>query len=101
MKALSMPNWSRMTLEIGARQLVVQLGVGQHVVLTRVIQLVVDTQSDGDVFVLGRRGNDDFLGATAVDVGACFGGVGEETGRFHYDVGADIAPAQVGRGRVL
>ena len=58
--------------------------------------LVVDAHHDGDVLVLGRRRDDDLLGA-AVDVRPGLGGVGEEAGRLDDDVGAEVAPGQLGR----
>ena len=56
---------------------------------------MVDAHHDGDVLVRGRRGDDDLLGA-AVDVRLGLGGVGEEAGGLDDDVGAEVAPAQVG-----
>jgi hypothetical protein len=44
----------------------------------------------------GRRGDDDLLGA-AVDVGLGLGRVGEEAGGLDDDVGADLAPVELGR----
>ena len=47
-----------------------------------------------DVLALGRRGDDDLLGARS-DVLAGTGGVGEEAGRLDDDVGPDLGPGQV------
>ena len=46
---------------------------------------------------VGRRRDDDFLRAAAVDVRARFGGVGEEAGRFDDDVDAEVLPRQLAR----
>ena len=86
-------NVSCSTLAIGARQLVVHDAFEMIVVLRRVVVAVVDAQHDGDVLVLGRRRDDDLLGA-AVDVRPGLGGVGEEAGRLDDDVGAELLPRQ-------
>jgi hypothetical protein len=54
---------------------------------------VVTPITTRDVFVLGRSRDDDFLAPPLSIVGAGFGGVGEEAGRFHDNVNADIAQA--------
>jgi hypothetical protein len=43
-------------------------GVGDDVVLGRIVGLLVDAQDDGDVRVGGRRGDDDLRGAALLDV---------------------------------
>ena len=58
--------------------------------------VVVHAQHHRQVLVLGRRGDDHLLGS-AVDVGLRLGGVGEDAGRLHHDVGADLTPWQRGR----
>ena len=69
--------------------------VGDDVLGGRVVVLVVDTHDEGAVLVGGRGRDDDLLGAT-VDVGVRLGGVGEEAGRLDDDVGAHVAPGDVG-----
>src|SRR5450631_248268 len=70
-------------------------GVGDDVVLARVVVLVVDAHDDGDVLALGRRGDDDLLGARGQVLAAALS-VLEEAGRLDDDVGADLGPGKVG-----
>ena len=88
-----MPNASWITLAIGARQFVVHEALRDDRVRRRVVVLVVDAHHDGDVLVLGRRRDDDLLGA-AVDVRPGLGRVGEQAGRLDDDVDAEVAPRQ-------
>ncbi len=61
----------------------------------RVVVAVVDTEHDRDVLVLGRRRDDDLLGAIGdVDLGLL--GVGEQAGGLDDDVCAELAPLEVG-----
>src|SRR5690625_2300372 len=71
-------------------------GVGENVVLRRVVVGVVDTHDEGGVHVLAGRGDDDLLG-TGVEVR--LGGVtaGEATGGLDDDVGAELSPRELGR----
>src|SRR5699024_5349354 len=71
-------------------------GVGDDVVLGRVVGVVVDTHDERGVLVLGRGGDDDLLGAR-VQVRLGLGGVGEDPGGLDDDVGAELTPGQLGR----
>ena len=64
-------------------------GVGNDVVLGRVVFVVVHAHDDSDVLFLGGSGDDDFL-RTGVEVAFGFGGFGEEAGRFDDDVDTEI-----------
>jgi hypothetical protein len=70
-------------------------GIGNDVVLGRVVFVVVDAHDDGDVFLLGRRGDDDFLGS-GVEVALGFVGGGEKAGALEDDVHAVLFPRQGG-----
>ena len=68
--------------------------VGDDVVaLGVVVALEVDPQRDGDVGLLGRRG-DDHLARARLEVLGGSGAVAEQPGRLDDDVGADVAPRQ-------
>ena len=71
--------------------------IGDDVVDSRVVLVVVDADDDGDVFILGRSGDDDLLGA-GFDVTLGLGGFGEETGGLDDDLDAEGLPRQFGRG---
>ena len=58
-----MPNFSCSTFTTGARQLVVQDALEMMLCFDGVVLVVVDAEHDGDVFVLGRRRDDDLLHA--------------------------------------
>ena len=73
-------------------------GVADDVVAGRVVALLVDAEDDRDVLVLGRRADDDLLGA-GLDVRLGLLGVGEDAGRLEDDVDPEVAPRQ--RRRVL
>ena len=70
-------------------------GVGDDVVLGRVVILLVDAQHDGEVLILGRGRDDDFL-RPARDVLAHALTVGEDAGALDHQVHAHLAPLQVG-----
>ncbi len=70
-------------------------GVGDDVVLRRVVLVLVDAEDDGDVLVAGRGGDDDLLDGAA-EVGLGLGGVGEEAGGFDDDLGAYAGPVELG-----
>ena len=63
MNPLTKPNRSRITFTTGTRQLVVQLALEMTWCFGGVVRLVVDAVDDRDVFLLGRRRDDDLLGA--------------------------------------
>ncbi len=85
------------TLAIGARQLVVQEALEMMWCLAAIVSLLVHAQHQGDVFILGRGGNDDFLHRAAhVFLGVV--GVGEAAGGFEDDLGADGFPGKLGPG---
>ncbi len=75
-------------------------GVGDDRVRRRVVVALVDAHHDGDVLVLGGRGDDDLLGA-AVDVGLGLDRVGEEAGRLDDHVGTHAGPVELGRVALL
>ena len=58
-------------------------------------KVAVNAHDDGDVLVLGRRGDDDLLGAR-VKVRLGLRAVGEEAGGLDDDVDAQLAPGEVG-----
>jgi hypothetical protein len=62
--------------------------VGDDVVLGGVVLVVVHAHDDGDVFALGRGGDDDLLGAGG-DVALGLFGVGEQTGGLDDDIDAE------------
>jgi len=79
-------------------------GIGNHVMDCRIVLVVVHTQHDGQVFVLGRGGNDDLAGAALfnMNIGAGFSlgrialGVGENAGGFNHNIHPQVLPGQVG-----
>ena len=71
-------------------------GVGNDLVLRRVVLLLVDPQDDCDVGAFGRRGDDDFLGAGAHMLGRVVP-IGEQAGRLEHHVDAERFPGQLRR----
>ena len=69
-------------------------GVGNDVVLGRIVHVVVHAQHDGDVFVLRRRGDDDLF-HRAAQVLAGVLGVGEPAGGFDHDLRAHRIPVEL------
>jgi hypothetical protein len=69
-------------------------GVGDHVVLGAVINLVeVDAEHDGRIGIGGGGGDDHLAGALLqMRGGAC--AVGEQAGRLDHDVDAQLTPGQ-------
>ncbi len=67
-------------------------GIADDVVLPWIVSFAVDAKHDRDVFVLGRRRDDDLLGASLVDVDLRLVGVGEEARRFDDDVDPQVLP---------
>ena len=70
-------------------------GVGDDVVLGRVVLVFVDAEHEGDVFVGGGGGDDDLLDGRA-EVGLGLFGVGEEAGGLDDDLRADVGPVELG-----
>ena len=70
--------------------------VGNDVVLSRVVLVVVDAHNDGDVLVLGGSRDKDLLGA-GFDVLLGLVGIGEEARGLDNQVYADFAPRDVQR----
>ena len=69
-------------------------GVGDDVVLGCVVLVFVDAEDEGDVFVGGGSGDDDFLyGRAEVSLG--LGGIGEVAGGLDDDLRAYISPGQL------
>ena len=60
-----------------------------------VVHLLVDAEADGDVRALGGRRDDDLLGA-GLEVLGGGGALGEAAGGLDDDVGAELAPRQLG-----
>ncbi len=73
-------------------------GVGDDVVLGRIVLVLVDAEHEGDVFVGGRSGDDDLLHGRA-EVGLGLGAVGEVAGGLDDDLRADCQPRAAWRGR--
>src|SRR5690606_11132772 len=69
-------------------------GVGNYVVLLRVVLILIDAQNYGQVFVFRRGADDDFLDA-APQMGLGQVGVGENTRGLHHDVYAQLIPGDV------
>ena len=71
-------------------------GVGNDVVLGRIVLVLVDAHYDGDVFIGGGRGDNDLLHRSAqVLLGQL--ALGELAGRLDHDLGADGFPIELGR----
>lgn len=69
-------------------------GVGHDVVLFGIVLVVVHAHDDGDVFFLGRSGDDDLFGAV-VHMHGRLGGLAEDAGAFHHHVHVMLAPGQL------
>jgi hypothetical protein len=67
-------------------------GIGDHLVLGRVVLAFVDAEDDGDVLVLRGRGDDDLLRAARRGVATRLGRVGEEPGGLDHQVHAHVGP---------
>ena len=80
---------------MGARQLVVQEALEMMLCVSGDVLVVVDAEDHGEVFVGGRRGDDNFLYGGA-EVGLGFVGVREEAGGLDDDFGADGGPVELG-----
>ena len=64
--------------------------------LGRIVGRIVHAQHDGDVLVLGRRGDDYLFYRTAEVLGGVLG-VGESAGGFHHHLRAHAGPIELGR----
>ena len=95
MKPFSTPKLSTRTLAIGARQLVVQLAFEMTSCLALSYISSLTPRHDGDVGALGGRRDDDLLGA-GLEVLGGGGALGEAPGGLDDDVGAELAPRQLG-----
>jgi len=71
-------------------------GVGNHMVLRRIVGLVVDAKDQGSVGPVGGRGDDDFFYRTT-EMLLCVNALREEAGGFDDDVRADAGPIDFGR----
>ena len=95
-----MPNASSSTFATGARQFVVHDALEMMSCRSGSYTVVeVDAQRDGDVGVLGRRGDDDLARARLEVLGGARA-VAEVSARLDHDVGADVAPWERGRVRL-
>ena len=65
--------------------------------LARVVELVVDAEAKGQVGVLGRRADQDALGAAFRQVQLGFVAAGEKAGRLQDHLHAEIFPGQIAR----
>ena len=93
-----MPIASCRTLATGARQFVVHDAL-EMTLCGPVVGLVeVDAERDGDVLVLGRRGDDDLLGPGLEVLGGVVA-LGEQAGGLDHHVDAEVAPRQVAGSR--
>src|ERR1019366_7617010 len=70
-------------------------GIRDDVVLGRIVRGIVDSQDKRDVFVLGRSRDNDLLDGTLDVLGSVLA-IGEETGGFNDDFGADAGPIEFG-----
>ena len=61
-----------------------------------IIEIAVDADTNRDVRVFGRSGDDHFL-CTSVDVLLSTRAIDEETGRFQNNINTLVAPAEVRR----
>ncbi|GAA2936070.1 hypothetical protein GCM10020221_34790 [Streptomyces thioluteus] len=82
-------------MAIGATQLVVQEALEMTWWLGRVVLVLVDAHHDGDVLALGRGRDEDLLRAGGEVLGRVLA-LGEDAGGLDDDVGAQLAPGQVG-----
>ena len=73
-------------------------GVGNDVVVRRVVLVVVDAEDEGDVLVGGRGRDDDLLDGGA-EVGLGLFGVGEEAGGFDDDSAPTVAQSSLAGSR--
>ena len=70
-------------------------GVGEDVVLGRIVLVLVDAEDDGQVFVAGGSGDDDFFNGRA-EVCLGLGAVSKVAGGFDDDLRADRSPGELG-----
>ena len=61
-----------------------------------VVSVVVDTQHDGDVFILGRC-RDDHLASPSLQMKRCLGAFGEESGGLDDHINTEFFPRELGR----
>ena len=94
-KPLSMPTASLSTLATGARQLVVQEAL-ETTVCALVELVVVDAIDDGEIDAVGRRRDQDALGA-GLQMRRGLVLRGENAGAFQRDVDAELLPRQLRR----
>ena len=69
--------------------------VGEHVVLRGVVLVLVHAQDNGQVLAGGRGGDDD-LADGVVDVGCGPLGLGENASGLYHNLGAHLAPGDLG-----
>src|SRR5206468_2547879 len=70
-------------------------GVGNHVVLRRIVLFLVHAQHEGNVFVGRGSGDDDFFNGLA-EVNLGYVCIGEAAGGFNHDLRADGGPGKLG-----
>ena len=68
-------------------------GVGDDVVVGRIVKIVIDAHHHDQVFALGRGGDDDLLGAS-LDMALGFLGLSEQSGGLDHDIHAEFLPRQ-------
>ena len=72
-------------------------GVGNDVMRGRLVLGVIHPHDQSDVLALGRS-RDDHLLRPGGEMAAGFLRLGEEAGRFHHHLDAELGPGQLGRG---
>ena len=92
---LTMPQWVEENLDDGREAVGGAAGVGDDVVLRGIVLVFVDAEDEGDVFVGGGSGDDDFLDGRA-EMGLGLGRVGEVAGGLDDDLRAYVCPGQLG-----
>ena len=73
----------------------VQLALEMTLCLAGVVLVFVDAEDDGDVFVGGGSGDDDFLNGGA-EVRLGLGGIGEVAGGLNDDLSSYFGPGKLG-----
>ena len=95
---LTIPNLSLIDLDHRGQTVGGAGGIGNDVVLGRVVHVIVHAQHNRQILTLGRGGDDHFLGAALDDMGlrpGILGGIAENAGGFDHDLDAQVFPGQV------
>ena len=70
--------------------------VGNDMMLSSIIGFLVYAHYNSSILILAGSGQHHFLG-TGGDMSASLQGIVENTGGFHHDINAQLAPGQIGR----